>query len=294
MKFISLFAGIGGLDLGLERAGFECVAQVEINEFCQQVLSKHWANVPKFKDVRDVGKHNLPTAELICGGFPCQDVSLAGERAGLEGKRSTLWSEFHRIVCEIRPRWVVIENVPGLLSSDNGEFFTKILRELSQSGYDVEWQVIPAAFFGAPHIRERVFIVGYPSGGEWEVPNIPQVFRVENFGQRNKTKRGEGRNVPSVGRENNSGLEREWKDWSNQPTIKRVVDGLPFGMDRLGALGNAVVPQAAEFVGLCIRKAETRLTLPAPDKGDSPAFQALSTPEVDPDLGKESTPALCG
>ena len=280
MKFISLFAGIGGLDLGLERAGMECVAQVEINEFCQKVLQKHWANVPKFKDVRDVGKHNLPPADLICGGFPCQDVSLAGERAGLEGKRSTLWSEFYRIVCEIRPRWIVIENVPGLLSSDNGEFFTKILRELSQSGYDVEWQVIPAAFFGAPHIRERVFIVGYPSGGKWEVPNIPQVFRVENFGKRNKTKRSEGGNVPSMGWENNSGLEREWNDWSNQPTIKRVVDGLPFGMDRLGALGNAVVPQAAEFVGLCIRKAETRLTPLALDGAIAPDNQQVLPADV--------------
>lgn len=259
MKFISLFAGVGGLDLGLERAGFECVAQVEIDDFCQKVLTKHWANVPKFKDVRDVGKANLPTAELICGGFPCQDVSLAGERAGLEGKRSTLWSEFYRIVCEIQPRWIVIENVPGLLSSDNGEFFTKILRELSQSGYDVEWQVIPAAFVGAPHIRERVFIVGYSSGREWEVSNIPQVFRVERFG-RNKTERGEGGYMPSMGQASNSGLEREWKNWSDKPEFKRVVDGVPFGMDRLRSLGNAVCPQVAEFVGLCIQKAETRLT----------------------------------
>ena len=116
MKFISLFAGIGGLDLGLERAGMECVAQVEIDDFCQKVLTKHWANVPKFKDVRDVGKNNLPTADLICGGFPCQDVSLVGARKGLEGKRSTLWSEFHRIICEVQPRWVVIENVLRLLS----------------------------------------------------------------------------------------------------------------------------------------------------------------------------------
>ena len=126
MKFISLFAGIGGLDLGLERAGFECVAQVEINEFALRVLEKHWANIPKYKDVRDVGKENLPSADLICGGFPCQDVSLAGHRAGLEGKRSTLWSEFHRIVCEIRPRWVIIENVPGLFSANDGRFFRKI------------------------------------------------------------------------------------------------------------------------------------------------------------------------
>jgi DNA (cytosine-5)-methyltransferase 1 len=245
MKFISLFAGIGGLDLGLERAGMECVAQVEIDDFCQKVLTKHWANVPKYKDVRDVGKHNLPTAELICGGFPCQDVSLAGKRAGLEGKRSTLWSEFFRIVCEIHPRWVIVENVPGLLTSDNGEFFTKILRELSSIGYDAEWSIIPAASFGAIHLRERVYIVSYPHEihDGWN-RSIFEMALPERYWEDNRSR-----------------IEVDtWKE--TKPPIIRVDDGLPSGLDELrgGACGNAVVPQVAEFIGNCVMKAETCLT----------------------------------
>lgn len=247
MKFISLFAGIGGLDLGLERAGMECVAQVEIDDFCQKVLTKHWADVPKFKDVRDVGKHNLPAADLICGGFPCQDVSLAGQMAGLEGKRSTLWSEFHRIICEIQPRWVVIENVLGLLSSDNGEFFTKILRELSQIGFDVEWEVIPASAFGAFHQRDRVLVVGYSKslglqtvsvfGEHAEKSSVEKPDEWEFF-----------QSVPGGAYQ----IDERWKERENR--VCRDDDGIPGQLDehRIKSLGNAVVPQVAEFIGHCI------------------------------------------
>jgi len=240
VKFISLFAGIGGLDLGLERAGMECVAQVEIDEFCQKILTKHWADVPKFKDVRDVGKHNLPPAELICGGFPCQDVSLAGKRAGLQGKRSTLWSEFHRIVCEVQPRWIVIENVLGLLSSDAGQFFTKILRELSESGYSAEWEVIPASAFGAPHQRERVFIVGYSKS----IPIVNHVIRQSHYNAFSKGK--------------------AWSAFDSSYT--RMADGVPARMG-VRVTGNSVVPQVAEFVGYCVMKAQARLTPRALDGG---------------------------
>lgn len=256
MKFISLFAGIGGLDLGLERAGMECVAQVEIDDFCQKVLTKHWANVPKYKDVRDVGKDNLPPADLICGGFPCQDVSLAGKRAGLEGKRSTLWSEFYRIVCEIRPRWVVIENVTGLLSSDNGEFFTKILRELSESGYDAEWAVISAASVGSLHQRDRVIILAYSNGlGQLVFQNQPR------SGKEKYREQWTGF-IPTLGA---SHCARE--QWRNEPSVGRVVDGVSAELDefRIKSLGNAVVPQVAEFIGNCVMKAETCLTKREPD-----------------------------
>lgn len=254
MKFISLFAGIGGLDLGLERAGMECVAQVEIDDFCQKVLTKNWPNVPKFKDVRNVGKHNLPAADLICGGFPCQDVSLAGERAGLEGKRSTLWSEFYRIVCEIRPRWVVIENVSGLLSSDNGEFARKIFRELATSGYDAEWRIIRAADFGAPHIRERVFIIAYPCGK----PGTFGVFHRDgkeikpgDFVQGQRRPNWEQFEMAS----GPSGILQQWhKQFSLSPLV-RMDDGVSDVLERLHATGNAVVPQVAEFIGRCIMEA---------------------------------------
>ena len=283
MKFISLFAGIGGLDLGLERAGFECVAQVEINEFALRVLQKHWANIPKFKDVRDVGKHNLPSADLICGGFPCQDVSLAGQRAGLEGKRSTLWSEFHRIVCEIRPRWVVIENVPGLLSSDNGEFFTKIFRELSQSGYDAEWRIISASDLGAPHIRERLFIVAYPNG-YIGLDGVLQTGRDTFSEWRKKSVWGFDWSKSKMESRPATILQRWQRLAVRQSPLIRMDDGIPDVVERLHATGNAVVPQVAEFIGHCIKKAETCLTKREPDKRDSAASQAFTTPEVLSDL----------
>lgn len=283
MKFISLFAGIGGLDLGLERAGFECVAQVEINEFALRVLEKHWANIPKFKDVRDVGKHNLPNADLICGGFPCQDVSLAGQRAGLEGKRSTLWSEFHRIVCEIRPRWVVIENVPGLLSSDNGEFFTKIFRELSQSGYDAEWRIISASDLGAPHIRERLFIIAYPNG-YIGLDGVLQTGRDTFSEWRKKSVWGFDWSKSKMESRPATILQRWQRLAVRQSPLIRMDDGIPDVVERLHATGNAVVPQVAEFIGHCIMKAETCLTKREPDKRDSAASQAFTTPEVLSDL----------
>jgi len=241
MKFISLFAGIGGLDLGLERAGMECVAQVEIDDFCQKVLAKHWANVPKFKDVRDVGKHNLPTAELICGGFPCQDVSLAGNQKGLEGTRSTLWAEYARIICEIQPRWVVAENVTGLFGANDGRFFGRVLGDLDAMGYHAEWGVISASSIGAPHFRERVFIIAYPDQVGGEISNKPIAWR-------------------SLSRDWVDMLARTWQ--ATKPAMVRMDDGLPTRLDksRVAAMGNAVVPQVAEFIGNCVMKAETCLT----------------------------------
>ncbi len=244
MNFISLFAGIGGFDLGLERAGMNCVAQVEIDDFAQSILNKHWPSVPKFKDVRDVGKENLQPANLICGGFPCQDVSLQGERKGLGGKRSTLWSEFHRIICEIRPGWVVIENVLGLLSSDNGGFFRKILWELSKIGYDAQWDVIPTGYtFGLPHQRERVFIVAYPKR---ERLDEIQVFDRSAF---------EVSSIP--GEYSDPGNKKIWE--IPETDFCRTPNGFSGGVDRFKGTGNAVVPQVAEWIGRRIMEADSRL-----------------------------------
>ena len=165
----SCFSGIGGLELGLEwTGGFETRWQIENDEYASRVLAKHWPNVRRYTDIRDV---SFPErVDVICGGFPCQDVSFAGKRAGLEGKRSTLWSELFRLVCEVKPRWLLAENVPGLLSSDAGRFFGNILRDLASIGFDVEWGVLSAAGVGAPHLRRRVFILAHPmrSGGSPE------------------------------------------------------------------------------------------------------------------------------
>jgi len=168
LTFGSLFAGIGGLDLGLERAGMICKWQVEIDAYCLKVLEKHWPNVKRYGDVRECGRHNLEPVDLICGGFPCQDVSYAGKRKGLkEGTRTGLWYEFARIIREIRPQWVLAENVPGLLSVDSGRGMGTVLRDLAESGYDAEWDCIPAAVFGAPHFRYRVFIVAHTDCRRW-------------------------------------------------------------------------------------------------------------------------------
>lgn len=251
MDFISLFTGIGGLDLGLERAGMNCVAQVEIDEFCQKVLTKHWPNVPKFKDVINANKKNLPTANLICGGFPCQDVSIVGKRKGLKGKRSTLWTEFHRIVCEVRPEWVVIENVRGLLSSDNGQFFTKILRDLAASGYDAEWRLISASDMGAPHLRERIIIIAYPYGKFGSFGVFDRYS--EEIATRNKgtEKWGKDWSILEMASEPVGILRQRQAEFSTSPLV-RMVDGIPDVLDRLRATGNAVVPQLAEIVGHCI------------------------------------------
>jgi DNA (cytosine-5)-methyltransferase 1 len=158
--FGSLFSGIGGIDLGLERAGMTCKWQVEIDEYCRKVLTKHWPSVPKYGDIRTISGDELERVDLIAGGFPCQPHSLAGRRQASEDERD-LWGEYARLIRVLRPRWVLAENVPGLLSSESGRFFGRVLGDLARLGYDAEWESLPAAAFGAPHIRERVFIVAH-------------------------------------------------------------------------------------------------------------------------------------
>jgi DNA (cytosine-5)-methyltransferase 1 len=159
----SLFSGIGGLDLGLERAGMEVIWQVEADPKCREVLNHHWPKVEVFDDVRTAGSDNLGSVDLICGGFPCQDLSVAGKRRGLDGDRSGLWEEFRRVVSELRPEWVLIENVPGLLSSNEGRDMGVVVRELEQLGYGWSYRVLDSQYFGVAQRRRRVFIVGHSS-----------------------------------------------------------------------------------------------------------------------------------
>jgi DNA (cytosine-5)-methyltransferase 1 len=226
MTFGSLFAGIGGMDLGLERAGMECRWQVEIDPFCRRVLTKHWPNVPKYGDICELTGNELEPVDLIAGGFPCQDVSHAGKRAGIEGARSGLWREFSRLVCVLRPRFALVENTTGLLDRGIG----RVLGDLAEIGYDAEWTVLSACQFGAPHPRERVFIVAYPTG-----ERAGQLRRLERESQ-GETKR-----------------EIYWQ--TDEPPCERVADGVPNRVERLTALGNAVVPQVAEWIGRRIMEA---------------------------------------
>jgi DNA (cytosine-5)-methyltransferase 1 len=156
----SLFAGIGGFDLGFTRAGFDVSWQVEIDSWCRKVLAKHFPESERFEDVRTVGKHNLSRVDVIVGGFPCQDISNAGLRAGIGGERSGLWSEMHRIIRELQPHFVLVENVAALLGRGMG----RVLGDLAALGYDAEWEVVSAADVGAPHLRERVWVLAYPKG----------------------------------------------------------------------------------------------------------------------------------
>jgi DNA (cytosine-5)-methyltransferase 1 len=153
MKFVSLFAGIGGIDLGLERAGHTCVGQVEIDDYATRVLAKHWPNTPRLRDVRDFQGHEFGEFDLLTGGYPCQPFSYAGARGGENDPRH-LWPEVHRIIRNVRPSYVLLENVPGHLSMGFGQ----VLADLAESGYDAQWDCIPAAAIGAPHLRDRVFI----------------------------------------------------------------------------------------------------------------------------------------
>lgn len=167
MRFGSLFAGVGGFDLGLEAAGWECGFQVEWDAHCQQVLAHHWPDVPRWGDVQEVNGADLPPVDVITFGSPCQDLSVAGKRAGLEGNRSGLFFEATRIIKEMRdatgntfPRWAIWENVVGALSSRNGDDFEAVLKEMADLGCcHVEWAVLDAQFFGVPQRRRRVFVI---------------------------------------------------------------------------------------------------------------------------------------
>ena len=211
LRYISLFSGIGGFDLGFDRAGMTCVAQVEFNPQASEVLSRHWPDVVRFKDVCDVGASNLPNADVLVGGFPCQDVSVAGKRAGLAGERSGLWFEFLRILTELKPQFCVIENVPGLLSSNGGRDFAVILRGLVECGYRVSWRILDAQYFGVAQRRRRVFIVAsFADGRAAEI-----LFERDSGTGDSQSRRASGQGVAAtvikgsaIGREPENGPQR--------------------------------------------------------------------------------------
>jgi len=279
LTFGELFAGIGGFSLGLERAGMQCRWQVEIDNYARRVLQKHWPDVRRHDDVR-----TFPPAgddysvDVICGGFPCQDISVAGKGAGLAGARSGLWCEFARIIGELRPRYVIVENVAALLARG----MDTVLGDLSSLGYDAEWHVIPASAVGAPHRRDRVWVVAYAVSerdavrrdGE-AMPPAVACGRCDARGSVSDCEAGcsqEPRQGASDAADADcGGLEKQrWPKpkstqhataercgwWETEPAVGRVVDGLPNRVDRLRCLGNAVVPQVVELIGRAIMEGE--------------------------------------
>jgi DNA (cytosine-5)-methyltransferase 1 len=161
LKVASFFTGIGGFDIAFEELGCDIVFQCEKDAFCQKVLKKHWPNMPLKNDITLVQSSEIPESTIWCGGFPCQDLSLAnqGKRKGLEGERSGLFTQFAGLVAEARPKWLVIENVPGLLNSRDGEDFRDVIQTLDDIGYFVAWRILDAKYFGTPQRRRRVFLV---------------------------------------------------------------------------------------------------------------------------------------
>ena len=303
----SLFAGIGGFDLGFERAGFDVKWQVEIDHYCRRVLAKHWPDVKRHDDVKTFPPTEAEEWKVDCiiGGFPCQDISVAGRGAGIDGERSGLWSEYARIVRLLRPRFVVVENVPALLARGLG----RVLGDLAACGYDAEWDCLPAVAFGAPHIRDRVFVIAHANGERCQELDVPAVAARAGLADRGDDARpipdakGQRRRAWRPGRTTRLGSRQEntaamadaeraeWgpggsrgcgmvhaplclsserkKDsggaelgneegggqWSIEPNVGRVAHGVPARVDRLRGLGNAVVPQVAEWIGRRVMEA---------------------------------------
>ena len=334
----SLFAGIGGLELGLERTGgFKTVWQVEIDDYATQVLEKHWPNVRRWRDVRTfpciataMGPVCYPEqwkVDLICFGFPCQDISSAGKRVGITGSRSGLFHEAVRVAGLLKPRWLLVENVAALLHRGMGS----VVEELASLGYVVEWHCIPAASVGAPHIRDRVFILCHSASDlrsasgngrreslDGTSPHIPDVTSIgcdTRCGIQNDKKKSQGWGGQPSGSskvsDTNSEQRRAWRKrgltgdsegeakqtrgsivcnrngkrpqimqsicgnareklsaafranriddggwWRAEPDVVRVAHGAPDRVDRIRCLGNAVVPQVAQWIGERILEAE--------------------------------------
>lgn len=242
LRVLDLFSGIGGFSLGLERTGgFSTVAFCEIDPFCRRVLAKHWPNVRQFEDVTKLKGEDVGPVDVICGGFPCQDISQAGLERGLEGARSGLWAEIVRLAGEIRPRFILVENVTNLLSGARGNWFGKVLGDLATLGYDAEWHCVSAASLGAAHDRDRVWIVAHPHGDSH--PDFGAAAAgFEGAQSLEQWRRG----FDELGA--SDGLERN----SSYADIRRVVYGIPEWSHRLRALGNAVVPQIPEIIGRAI------------------------------------------
>lgn len=222
----SLFSGIGGLDLGLERAGMKVIWQSEIDPFACKVLEKHWPGVPNHGDIKRIDWDTVERPDIICGGYPCQPFSCAGQRNGTNDPRH-LWPWVRESISRLQPRFAILENVRGHLTLGG----LQVIGELAEIGYDAEWRIVPASGLGARHQRERIIIVAYPSG-----------IRGARWWSAFKSGHAEAREHALQGAE-------YWKD---EPAVGRMADGVSNRMDRLRGLGNAVVPQVGEYIGRLI------------------------------------------
>ena len=250
MTIGSLFSGIGGFDLGLERAGMKIKWQVEIDEFCNRVLEKHWPDVKRYRDIKEIGGEELEPVDVVCGGFPCQPFSAAGKRRSKQDDRY-LWPEMLRVISTVRPTWVVGENVAGIISLALDD----VLADLEDAGYSCGSLVIPACAVNAPHRRDRVWIVAHRNSSKQTSADTDCEHRKES--DRRHQLGQTRRKMPSGWSLDESLWQETWIQAATR--ICRVDDGLPGRLDRakrLKALGNAVVPQIVEIIGRAIMKIE--------------------------------------
>lgn len=287
MKVLSLFSGIGGFDLGFQRAGMEVVGMCEIDKHAQKILQRRFPDATLHTDVRKVS-YERRSIDLICGGFPCQDLSVAGKRRGLDGERSGLWFEFARIIDDAEPAWVVIENVPGLFSSNGGRDFAVIVDWLVQRGYGVGWRVLDAQGFGLAQRRKRVFIVasfGSPRGCtvllEHEgLQRNPKPSRAKGQGDTGATQDGTRDGVPNKSRAitTHEGCTQFYDHSTLLPTIETFA-----------IQGNIIDRQHGGAQGFGITKNAPMYTLTAMDR-HGVAWHA--TTDVSPTLRAEAKQSL--
>jgi DNA (cytosine-5)-methyltransferase 1 len=282
----SLFAGIGGFDLAARWMGWETAWFSEIDPYASAVLAKHWPQVPNHGDITQIDFTQVEPVDMLCGGFPCQPHSLAGKRKASADERD-LWGEYERAIRLLRPRYVVAENVPGLLTSERGEYFARVLGSLAALRYDAEWTVLSAADVGAPHLRERVWIVAYPTDhGTRRRIELAQggegAGHVAHTDRRRCEQRDARERSVSVthqgGAVGNADVQRlaeleapaesdgpelaSWaahargRQWLVEPAVGRVAHGVSRRVDRIKCLGNAIVPQCALEIFRAIEAAE--------------------------------------
>ena len=246
-KTLDLFSGIGGFSLGLENTGgFETVAFCEFDKHARKVLNKHWPDKLIHEDVRTLdGTKYKGSIDVVCGGFPCQDLSVAGKKKGITaGERSNLYTEMLRIISECLPRYAIFENVTGLLTGESGRWFAKFLYDLAQVGYDAEWHCISASELGAPHHRDRVWIIAYPKR------EGSQRCVFEGFNLQRKSKQAHaklGNRIIPVG-----------IDWQTDCLSLLLGDGIPTRLARRAVkqYGNTLLPAIPELIGRAILKYE--------------------------------------
>jgi len=265
LKVLDLFAGIGGFSYAAEHlvGGFITEQFVEIDPFCQKILKKHWPSVPIHSDVCTFTAP-AKSFDVICGGFPCQDLSTAGKQAGLQGQRSGLFYEIVRLAREIQPKFIVIENVANLRSHSDGETFQEVLWEIASAGFDAEWACVPASAIGACHKRDRIWIVAYPKSqfcndckstytSETSKSKLRDSHCTYASDTNNKGLEGwqsvqcqqSPSQWPAWQRNPRFMLSNDWRSFVSKPVICRGDDGFPGRVDRLKSLGNAVVPNVA-------------------------------------------------